>query len=97
MSTLKRFAKAADAYEKAGQLGVDLDEHETLCAHPVIQAKLRRIIEEKNKALASYETIKKFVIVDKDFEIGEELTPTLKVRRKVVTEKYWDQLDGLYA
>jgi long-chain acyl-CoA synthetase len=77
--------------------GVDLDDHEALCAHPVLQAKLRRIIEEKNKALASYETIKKFVIVDKDFEVGEELTPTLKVRRKVVTEKYWDLLDGLYA
>jgi long-chain acyl-CoA synthetase len=77
--------------------GVDLEDHGALCAHPVIIAKLRRIIEEKNKALASYETIKKFVIVESDFEVGEELTPTLKVRRKVVTEKYWDQLDGLYA
>ncbi len=77
--------------------GVELDEHEAVCAHPVVQDKLWRIIQEKNKALASYETIKKFVIVDKDFEVGEELTPTLKVRRKVVTEMYWDLLDGLYG
>jgi long-chain acyl-CoA synthetase len=84
-------------HKKLDEEGLDVDEHAEVCAHPVVQAKLRRIIEDKNKALASYETIKKFVIVDQDFEIGEELTPTLKVRRKVVNEKYQDRLDGLYA
>jgi len=61
-----------------------------------VKAKMDRVIQEKNRHLASYETIKKFVIVEKDFEIGDELTPTLKVKRKVVTEKYWDELASLY-
>ncbi len=77
--------------------GVDLDDHAALCAHPLIVDKINRCIAEKNKALASYETIKKVTITDKEFEVGEELTPTMKVRRKVVTEKYWDQLDRLYG
>ena len=58
--------------------------------------KLREI-EARNKNLASYETIKKFAILEKDFEVGDELTPTLKVKRKAATQKYFDILEGLYA
>ena len=54
-------------------------------------------IEKKNKGLASYESIKKFEIVPRDFSIeGGELTPTLKVKRKVVVEKYKDEIESLY-
>ena len=48
--------------------------------------------------LASYEKIKKIIIIDRDFEIeAGEMTPTLKVRRKVVEEKYKPLIDRLYA
>lgn len=51
----------------------------------------------KNRELASYERIKKFVILPRDFSIEHgELTPTLKVKRKEVTEKYKDLLEGMY-
>ena len=76
---------------------LDLEDYAAVVTHPQLHAKVKRVIAEKNKALASYETIKKFAIVDKDFEVGDELTPTMKVRRKVVIEKYWDLLDGFYA
>lgn len=54
-------------------------------------------IEQRNKNLASYESIKKFEILPRDFSIeGGELTPTLKVKRKAVVEKYKDEIESLY-
>ena len=51
-----------------------------------------------NADLARYETVKKFAILPADFaqETGE-LTPTMKVKRKVVEAKYQSVLDGFYA
>ncbi len=55
-------------------------------------------VQERNKHLAKYETIKKYRIVKQDFskETGE-LTATLKVKRKVVHEKYKELIDQMYA
>jgi len=51
-----------------------------------------------NESLAHHEQIKKFELVEKDFTIdGGELTPTMKVRRKVVEQKYKAQIDAMYA
>jgi len=55
-------------------------------------------IEECNAHLSNFETIKKFAIVEKDFSIESgELTPTMKVKRKVVVEKYRNILDSFYS
>jgi len=57
----------------------------------------RQEVHLKNEKLASYETIKKFFVLEEDFDQDkDELTPTLKVRRKVVTERYRDILENLY-
>lgn len=54
-------------------------------------------INEINSKLAKYETIKKFVILPRDFSIETgELTPTLKLKRKVIYEKYKDKIEKLY-
>ncbi|MCH7612024.1 MAG: long-chain fatty acid--CoA ligase [Candidatus Marinimicrobia bacterium] len=54
-------------------------------------------ISTLNRELASYETIKKFYIPEEDFnQDKDELTPTMKVRRKVVTERYKNILENLY-
>jgi long-chain acyl-CoA synthetase len=54
-------------------------------------------VEDKNGQLQSYAKIKKFAIVPADFtQENGELTPTLKVKRKVVTEKYRGLIDELY-
>jgi long-chain acyl-CoA synthetase len=60
-------------------------------------AAIDEVIQKVNGQLASYETIKKFKVLDKDFEIGHELTPTLKVKRKFCNEKYRQILDGFYS
>jgi long-chain acyl-CoA synthetase len=69
-----------------------------LHTHPAVIARIQQAIDAVNARQASYSTIKKFAIVQKDFtqETGE-LTPTLKVKRKVVTQKYQALLDGFYA
>jgi long-chain acyl-CoA synthetase len=69
-----------------------------LHSHPSVIARVHEAIEAVNARQASYSTIKKFAIVPKDFsqETGE-LTPTLKVKRKVVTQKYQALLDSFYV
>jgi len=57
----------------------------------------KKEVEKVNKQLARYETIKKFVIVPQDFTIeGGELTPTLKLKRRVIYKKYADKIECLY-
>jgi long-chain acyl-CoA synthetase len=65
--------------------------------HPDVQNFIQARIEEKNQELARYEQIKKFKILPQDFSTQEgTLTPTQKVRRRGVTEKYQTILDQMY-
>ena len=62
-------------------------------AHEMMQG----YVDKLNANLARYETIKKFVILEKDLSVEDgDLTPSLKVKRKAVEKKYMDILDGLY-
>ena len=66
--------------------------------HPKVVERVGRTVEEKNSQLQSYARIKKFTILPMDFtQEGGELTPTLKVKRNVVHEKYADLVDRIYA
>ncbi|MCM2332992.1 MAG: long-chain fatty acid--CoA ligase [Anaeromyxobacteraceae bacterium] len=65
---------------------------------PKVIARLQEAIDELNSRQASYSTIKKFAIVPRDFtQESGELTPTLKVKRKVVTKNYQALIDSFYA
>ena len=65
---------------------------------PRVVARIQRSIDALNARQASYSSIKKFFVVPNDFtqETGE-LTPTLKLKRKVVTQKYQSLLDSFYV
>jgi len=66
--------------------------------HPKIVERVSRTVEEKNTTLQSYAKIKKFTILPADFTMeGGELTPTLKLKRRVVAEKYRQELEALYG
>jgi long-chain acyl-CoA synthetase len=62
-----------------------------------IQKEARRAIARVNASLASFETIKRFEILDHSFSIESgELTPSLKMKRKVIDEKYKDLIASMY-
>src|SRR5262249_37393643 len=70
---------------------------EELNHHPLVIKELESVVSRKNQRLSSHEQIKKFLVLDHDFSVERnELTPTLKVKRKVITEKYKKLLDSLY-
>jgi long-chain acyl-CoA synthetase len=58
------------------------------------------LLDEVNRMtpdLASYERVKKIAVLDRDFEMGlGEVTPTLKVKRNIVEQKYADLIEALY-
>ncbi len=67
----------------------------------VTNDKVHELFEERiaavNAKLPPYETIKKFVILPREFSVeGGELTPTLKLKRKVIIEKYQEKINSLY-
>lgn len=70
---------------------------EELAAHPGFLDYLEKEIERVNGELARYETIKKFRVIAHDFtpETGE-LTPTQKIKRRVITAKYKDLIESMY-
>ena len=58
---------------------------------------VRKLIAEVNAQLASFETIKNFAILPEDFTLDKgELTPSLKIKRKVCDEKYGPVIAELY-
>lgn len=70
---------------------------EELFGHPYIKEEVDNAVGRINQNLATFERIKRYEILEKDFTIeDEELTPTFKVKRKHVTAKYQGVLDSMY-
>ncbi len=66
--------------------------------NPEVLKLFKSAIDEKNKNFGQWETIKKFELMPKEWTIeGGELTPTTKIKRKVVLEKYKDVIDRIYS
>ncbi len=87
-----------DLEEMAAVLETDLPEMEACVDHKGVIGVLQGYVDEVNRGLASYETIKKFQILPKDFSVEDgELTPTLKVKRRVIQKTYVDLIDGFYS
>ncbi|MFD1937460.1 AMP-dependent synthetase/ligase [Nonomuraea mangrovi] len=74
------------------------DDPEKLREHPRMREEVGRAVKQVNEGLASYETIKEFAILANDFTVETgELTPSLKIKRKVVEEHYGQTLDAFYT
>jgi len=82
----------------ASEKGISYQNISALTQHPTVLEKIRQSIAEVNTQLAGFETIKRFSILPQEFTVESgELTPSLKVKRKVLDKKFHKQLEALYT
>ena len=82
----------------AARHGLPANEMDRLCRLPEVHTKLEREVRKTLRDLAQFEMPKKFLLLPRDFSVeGGELTPTLKVRRRVVEERHKAAIEALYA
>jgi long-chain acyl-CoA synthetase len=76
---------------------ITFSSRESLVEHPKVKNLYEGIVGEVNRSLARYETLKKVLLVPDEFNsVDGTLTPTLKLRRRVIEERYRAQIDHLY-
>lgn len=79
------------------ELDIDYIDMEELVSHQKVLKIYAKRVEELNKDLPPYNTIKRFAVLPREFTIeGGELTPTLKLKRKEIYNKYKDMIEELY-
>lgn len=77
--------------------GVTFKNPQELVANSRVRDLYRGIVEDLNKKLAHFETIKKILVVPDEFTVaGGEITPTLKLKRRIIEAKYKQQIEQLY-
>ena len=77
---------------------IDFESHEDLIKNPEVIKLYERIVDERTQSLGRVEKVKKFaLLLDELTQEGGELTPTLKLKRKQIAEKYKDIIDKMYA
>ena len=71
--------------------------HAALVARPEVVALVSGYVDQLNVGLNRWETIKRFSLLERELTVADgELTPSLKVRRKIVERAYRDRLDAMY-
>ncbi len=81
----------------AQERGITYQSTRELLDHPEVQKLYRQEIDNVSTDLARYETIKKFALIEEPFTIESgELTPTLKIKRRIVEERYKDIIEKMY-
>jgi len=76
---------------------ISYEDRKDLVKNNQIISFLAAEVDRATPNLASYEKIKKIALLDREFEIEEgEITPTLKVKRNIIEEKYKDVINALY-
>ncbi len=87
-SELERWAKGK---------GVQVGDRKALAGHDKVRAEYERIVNEVNGSLQHFETIKKVHVVPDEWSVEEgELTPSMKLKRRVVEDKYKDAIESMY-
>ncbi len=78
--------------------GIKVGSNKDILAQQAVKDLFQTLIEEKNKHFGQWETVKKFELLADEWTVDSgELTPTMKVKRKIVTEKYSGLIEKLYS
>jgi long-chain acyl-CoA synthetase len=81
----------------ARQQGISYGDFGELTSHPRVQEEVQRAVEAANARVARVEQVKRFEILPTEWTAeSEELTPTMKLKRRVIHAKYADAIEGLY-
>jgi long-chain acyl-CoA synthetase len=81
----------------AKKKGITINSHEQLCRIQEVQALFQQIVEKYNHYFSHIEQVKKFELLPHEWTIANgELSGTLKVKRKVIAQKYADQIEKIY-
>jgi long-chain acyl-CoA synthetase len=84
--------------EWAKNNGVTFSSRQELVRNPRVSAMYEGIVEDLNSRLAQFERLKKVIIIADEFTISSGiLTPTMKVRRREVEQRYREQIEALYG
>jgi long-chain acyl-CoA synthetase len=84
--------------EWARQQGIAFGTRAELVAHSQVISRLNEIVRDVNARLANFETIKRFRLVSEEWsQDSGELTPSMKLKRRVITARYAAEVDALYA
>ena len=82
----------------ATEHGLDDASPATLAADEAVQAEVERAVAEANSHLSRVEQVKRFTVLPLDWVPGgDELTPTMKLKRKPIAERYAEEIEALYA
>jgi long-chain acyl-CoA synthetase len=88
--------EAAPAWAKAN--GLSFGTLAEFAREPRVAAEIQRAVDDANHHVSQVERIKKFVILPTEWTVdSEELTPTLKLKRRVIQQKYAEEIEGIYA
>ncbi|MCA1838801.1 MAG: long-chain fatty acid--CoA ligase [Actinobacteria bacterium] len=82
----------------AKEQGIEFDDITDLAENKVVLEAVGKVVERVNEKLSHAEQIKKWSVLPRDFtQDAEEITPTLKVKRKTINEKYADVIERMYS
>jgi long-chain acyl-CoA synthetase len=82
----------------AGERGIPFSDPAELISHPEVEGAVASAVEAVNAEFSHAEQIKRWKVLPRDFSLEqEEITPTMKVRRRAITAKFSDQIEALYA
>lgn len=78
--------------------GVEGADYAELVDHPATRQRVEEAVQRANEAMSRVEQIKRYVVLTSEWApAGDELTPTMKLRRVAVNRKYADEIEALYA
>lgn len=82
----------------AQENGIRFSNREELVHHPKVIELIQQEVDRINEQFSQFERVKKFLLLTKEWTIeGGELTPTLKLKRRVILAQYQNAIDALYA
>jgi len=82
----------------ARKAGIQFTSPADLAANPAVHAEIQKAVEETNRHVSNVEAIKRFTVLPADWTPEtEELTPTLKLKRRVINQKFADAIEEMYS